>query len=404
MNGVSKINRVTVLLGAGAMMESTKISTSIITNRIISKPQKVYDLKKGQISKIYFLKDIYNRLTSYYAREKDIVSFEDVLHALEMLETLQTARKEMVVKEYRSVVGMFADLKQDYSKINDILIRLAIKDLISEVVQIVLSEELSWKNPEQRWFQSFFESLNQIPLDIFTLNYDSWLERILKNYNDGFIPICDSYSEFSAKHLFCDVNSTSINHLHGQIYFSFSKKENAKMRNGVFKKDKIEKGEEFWGTRRTTQSSDQIYFSPIITGLRKTDKISIPPYDAYRNHFYQSVLENRNLLIVGYGFGDYYINSIINQFRDFHGDQGKIIYISYLSDNSYFMDFMEMPIPSNFKHSIYSTFREKEIDTRFLALRKQDFVDSLDHNSRVYFCGFKKAAHLYFEDIMKMFS
>ena len=250
----------------------------------------------------------------------------------------------------------------------------------------------------------FFRKFKSNSIGYFYINYDSWLEQILKRYNDGFIPICDGYSEFSAKRLFDDDHSTSINHLHGQIYFSFSKKENARNKDGVFKKDKLEKGEVFWGTRKTTQSSDQIYFSPIITGLRKTDKISIPPYDAYRNHFYQSALENRNLLIIGYGFGDYYINSIINQFRDFHGDQGKIIYISHLSDDSYFMDFMEMPIPSNFKHSIYSTFREKGIDTRFLALRKQDFVDSLAHNSRVYFCGFKKAAHLYFEDIMKMFS
>lgn len=63
----------------------------------------------------------------------------------------------------------------------------------------------------------------------------------------------------------------------------------------------------------SAQNNEQYYAGPIITGLRKTDKLNCMPYDFYHGNLYNAVMQSNAIVIVGYSFGDLYVNNLINR-------------------------------------------------------------------------------------------
>lgn len=405
--------RITVLLGSGATIEAAGISTQSITKSVIEKQQLIYNFKTHQEDKYPLLKFIYDSLCSYYGKESDSVSFEDIFHTIEMLDAFKTAQKGNAVKSYRSVFGMLGQLKKEFEEIDDLILYTAMNDLINVVINCVGSAEESWKCPENGWFVDFFKELDStVALDLFTLNYDTWLNQILENANDGFIPFIDQYKRFSVNELFGNCNTSTVNFLHGNICLTGHLPEEYRREhrfNEFFKVDNFNVIKNYpgypqiYGTKIPTQSSEAIYSYPIITGLRKTDKIFIPPFDSYLAHFHQCLLQNSSLLVIGYGFNDLYINFLLNQFRDYHQENGNVIFITYLSPYEPFIDFFDMGISPNFKQTIYRTFNEPRLDTRFLGIERLDHVDSKDGRNQVYFCGFSETVQKYKNDIIRFF-
>ncbi len=243
-------NRITVLLGAGAMMDVTTLSCYSITQNVIAKRQNIF--RDGKWESVPFLNYVYEQLREYYSKERESVNFEDIFHALEMLSSIQTANDEQTVKSFRSVFGMLCNVKEEF--------------------------------------------------------------RDLK--------ISPKYLGYMAK----------------------------------------------------TQAAEHVYQYPIVTGLRKNDKIMTPPFDAYYTHLYQQLRNNKNLLIIGYGFGDLYINGLLNQFRSFHGTDGKVICIGYLNSQNRVQTMADMPISNSMKQSIYMLFDDPELSYQFL-----DFEHCMKH-------------------------
>lgn len=407
---MAKNSRITVLLGAGAMLDAVDLSVKTITNKVIEKKQYVWIDGRGE--EIPLLYNIYCELCKHYKNEKDTVNFEDIFHALEMLESLKTAQRPKTVKAYRSVFGMFCEEKDFYKDIDPVDLFTGCQDLITLISDMVgCYEQDCFKHP---WFSEFFQALRNIaPLDVFTLTYDTWMEQILKDYNDGFVPICETHQKFSAKKLFGNEGELStINHLHGQICFGARLPQNMRneQRNGYYRVNDFEiilrSGDlpRYAGSMQATQSSEQIYQYSIITGLRKTDKVLSPPFDAYLTHFYQKLYQNSCLLVIGYGFGDLYINSLINQFREFHGEHGKVIFIDYLAAEKWHLMMYDMEISQEFKRAIYNTFQDEELPYRMLGWEKPDFIENEKKNSRVYLSGFKNAATEHLDEILKFYS
>lgn len=60
--------------------------------------------------------------------------------------------------------------------------------------------------------------------------------------------------------------------------------------------------------------------------MKKTKKSLVTPY----NYFAESVRKNSALLIVGYSFGDLHINSIIDRMTALHGENRKIVVITFV--------------------------------------------------------------------------
>lgn len=403
---MSHQNRITVLLGAGTMMDVTTLSCQSITQSVIEKQQGQFGPNGWE--EVPFLHFIYDKLKAYYSRKNENVNFEDIFHALEMWSSLKITENEQTVKNFRSVFGMFCNLKEDFAQISQTLIYKGTYDLIDTVIQNVAKFE----NDVYRdvWFPNFFHALQeQTPLDIFTLNYDTWLEQIIGNYNDGFSPICETHQEFSANHLFSvsDRHST-INHLHGQICFTGHLPTGSirSLTDGWYKANSYDIIENLriypkhLGYMAKTQAAEHVFQYPIITGLRKNDKIMLPPFDAYYMHLYQRLRENKNLLIVGYGFGDLYINALLNQFHSFHGDAGKVICVGYLSPDAWSYCMNDMPFSKTMKQSVCTLFRDSELSYRFLGEEFCDCIDSSDMKSKLYLSGFKSVATSHIKDIL----
>ena len=61
----------------------------------------------------------------------------------------------------------------------------------------------------------------------------------------------------------------------------------------------------------STADNHDVPSVPIVTGLRKTDKILREPFASYHSAFRTAALEADRWLIVGYGFMDPHINSVL---------------------------------------------------------------------------------------------
>jgi hypothetical protein len=64
------------------------------------------------------------------------------------------------------------------------------------------------------------------------------------------------------------------------------------------------------------------------SGLRKTDKITVPPFGYYQYKFHDALIRSPRLLVIGYGGGDTYINSLVLQMRRIHGEAFKAAFIT----------------------------------------------------------------------------
>ena len=79
----------------------------------------------------------------------------------------------------------------------------------------------------------------------------------------------------------------------------------------------------------TNQTNEEIFAGPIITGLRKTDKLNCIPYDYYHANLCKSLIANRRLLVTGYSFGDLYMNQQLERIRLIHDEDCRIVLIDY---------------------------------------------------------------------------
>lgn len=133
--------RLTVLLGAGAMIEDTGISTEMLTKIIIDKTKS---------SKL--MKDIINNLEN----QTKSFSFEDIFHCLEILNGFKNSK-------YSLIADLKIDNKGSYSLLDEII------GIINDKISEYDSPSNFQKTGES--FKTFFKQLaEKLYLDIFNLN------------------------------------------------------------------------------------------------------------------------------------------------------------------------------------------------------------------------------------------
>lgn len=329
-------NRITVLMGAGATLDIQAPSTKDLT-------QAVKDLAKSpkvRFERQEIIKHIFSTLENFCPRSE--TNFEDVFHAIEQLISVKGARNPDVIRGFKPILTAFLEdgdwLKSTepthlYSLIH--LIRKTIGDHLYKVCN-----EFG-EQPKANWFKDFWLQLGRrFDLDIATLNYDNFFEQIFDNNDitDGYSNNTQSPSSFSTFTL-GTAKKHKLLHLHGSILFG---KLHPRHRNllqidnpfhSLLKFDSYEAATEGWEVdagENYAQSGEQAANGPIITGLRKPDKLLISPYIDYSHQFFDSLSKNKNLLIIGYGFGDFHINALLNRMRAWHGNKRKIVLIDYI--------------------------------------------------------------------------
>ena len=353
MKGTMK-DAVTIIVGAGAVMDFDHKgifpSVKNITDEVLKLSiQKVDGGERPLLREIndYIvgkLKQVGRPEINRYVPPQ--LNFESLLHVVEMC----ISYSGYWHKEFTSWPALpeFGTLIQPVKFLKDIhtydYIRAAygLQKTVMDIVNQYDAFFCEDKSAEQ-WYRDFWKSLSGRS-NIFNLNYDNTIENSLGEYEDGFPPIKDGeeYSRFSARRYYENTSSVStIAHLHGQILFSEAREYpfDYSIRDMVKNRDfQTASKNRIGGQFPPSNQAKEEYLQPVIvSGSRKTEKMTFAPNNVYLSDLARKVVENNRLMVIGYSFGDLYLNEILGLGMSAHGDDFRVVIIdkfpSYI--NSY---------------------------------------------------------------------
>lgn len=356
-------HRITVVLGAGAVLELTPDGCSMpttenITRSIVDNKPKTFDLDIKSNREITLLSDIYERLCRSYHQVGDggldpnakgsagKVHFEIIFHVLELLDTYN--RSWSVTTHPKNTAPFAPFIKSDFEyNPNDLFV--ASRHLIARIMDKVTEYDIRFNEPKNDWFRKFWCGRHN-QWDVFNFNYDTTIEQSLGQYEDGYEDIPDDgpFQRFNISKLLSNENQLStVNHIHGCLLYGHDRYkdinhdaydfESRDMYKWPDVKTARDKWEGMTSSPEYAQNGQTIIQGPIITGLSKTEKITCLPYDIYRFNLLRSIKENKGLLIAGYSFGDYYANHALYRMTQCHGEEKRVVLIDYWGIKSYFI-------------------------------------------------------------------
>lgn len=342
--------RTTFLIGAGTPLDlhlpESLVSPS--TKNITKKVCKPYHNFMDEKQPIQVVQEIYDRLMETYPpkintlSEKDpkpYIHFEHLFHVLEMLYSYHwvwsgDCRNETIFP----VFGPF--IKSDFD-FNGGFLHSVLDDFILRIMDIITqyNDYYNQEHTEHDWYRNFYLRF-KVASDYFILNYDTTIEQTISKYEDGYEQDCiqEQFLRFNPHRLFDNPDGLStINHLHGCINYYFSAYKNANQDVYTFQNQDLYKYPDYATVRKlminrgqsspANQAGETYYAAPIVTGLRKLDKLNCIPFDFYHANLVKCLTHNTKLVISGYSFGDSYCNQLIQRMRYMHGEQARIVLI-----------------------------------------------------------------------------
>lgn len=351
--------RTTAILGAGAVLDFhfngiEEPTTSNITR--ICTEQKVQGLDVEEIDLISCIyskivdavKSEYIRLHPTVRNYEPNITFEDLFEVIETLYSYNATWKH----EHYPISLISALIKSDIHFESVEYLRALIA-IVETIVHIVNAYDQYFRGDDcELWYKHFWRNFNGL-IDIFNFNYDTTIERSLETYNDGFIGCTQKYERFDPEFLWkADYDTPTVNHLHGCILYADVNSKPVEYyynHRDLYKLYAIEDVLSLLGYQWPphNQVKDTIFYTPIITGLKKADKICYLPHSIYHANLVKKIIENPSLLICGYSFGDLYANQILERHKLIHDKNQRVVIVekwpSYSNDNSvnlyrYYMD------------------------------------------------------------------
>ena len=424
-NAYSMDSAVTVIVGAGAVLnfEHKGIIPSVknITEEVLK-----LTVQKVDGGERLLLRELYDHVVARLNKvsednhiKQEQLNFENLLHILEMCIAYSGCWRNEYISWHS--FPEFGSLIQPVKFLKDIhtydFIGAASK-LQKTVMDIVNQYDASFEvdTSREQWYRDFWKSLSGRS-NIFNLNYDNTIENSLGEYEDGYLPIKegDDYSRFSAKQYYENRRGLStIAHLHGHILFSeamsypfdYSTRDLVKNRDyQTACKNRV------GGQLPPSNQAKEEYLQPVIvSGSRKTEKMILAPNNVYLSDLTRKVVENNRLMIIGYSFGDLYLNEILGLGMAAHGDDFKVVIIdkfpSYI--NSYVSWLQHLTHGCNSQEYIFVSRLAK--DRLFVEVGQEEFpfivgeygVPMVSRNRRLMMCigGFKNVVVNHKETIM----
>lgn len=329
-------NRTTFLIGAGTPLD-LDLPQSVIkpaTAKITNDVRRPYTDYLTQGNTITVVDDIYNQLMGTYPPDRSnpyiggiptpYIHFEHLFHVLEMLDAYSWAWNKKCNNPDRYPI--FAPFTQTNMHFDSNTLRSVMDQFILRIMDIVNGYDSDFLNhPTNEWYWRFYQQFGK-DSDFFVLNYDSTIEKAIDAFEDGFEPdgIQDVFQRFNPKKLFENPKDLStINHLHGCINYYFHSYTDPNTDIYYYLSNDLYKYQDYTAVRRLmigrgqnlprTQSGETYYSSPIVTGLRKTDKLNCIPFDFYHANMTNCIIKNHKLVIAGYSFGDLYCNNLLER-------------------------------------------------------------------------------------------
>ncbi len=334
---------VTIIVGAGAVLDLDHKGIFPSVKNITDEVLKL-NIQKVDGGERPFLRELHNHVVRKLNRVLETnhimppqLNFENILHVIEMC----IAYSGCWSKKYISWLAYpeFGTLIQPVKFLKDIhtydYIRAAY-ELQKTVMGIVNQYDIAFREDKlaEQWYRDFWKSLSG-KSNIFNLNYDNTIEYTLGGeYEDGFPPVKDGeeYSRFSARRYYENPRGVStIAHLHGQILFSEARlfPFDYSIRDLVKNKDyQTACKNRIGGQFPPSNQAKEEYLQPVIvSGSRKTEKMTFAPNNVYLSDLARKVIENNRLMVIGYSFGDLYLNEILGLGMAAHGDDFKVVII-----------------------------------------------------------------------------
>lgn len=408
--------RITIISGAGAMVDFTPVSTETLTEKVIKNCKKYRingssDTSLADVICNTFLQIYRGEISSTFGLEncsgidelKSVINFESICHVLELLPDYMNSGG---YKRHTSAFRVFTELKQDFE---DVKPDCAAREIIRTINDDIYAYDSDFAD-KGKDFSKFFGNITKktgLKLDIFNLNYDTWVEQSLCDCNDGYVEIAgyeNKMKRFDVNEYFKDDGRHTVSHLHGQIYFGYPEPRDRGIRRNAFQEpcDTMYKYADFAEARECreqsirssdhTQSGENLSRTNIVTGLMKTDKLLWNPLILYHNKLTNSLLSNQRLILVGYGFSGLYINNLLLHYNARHFNKRKMVMMDYISDKD-----LEQKIGHPFKPSEKADFTD--------LMFKEDFwyrKQPCDHRKPVY-CSNDKMAYIFingFRDVI----
>jgi hypothetical protein len=402
------VRRIIAFLGAGACIDIGG-PTSLELMKLVKKKKQRYSTNPPPILKsISFIKEVATRLDNNSKDSK--TNFEEIFHTLEMLSSYSSGLGLGTVRTHRPSISSFT-APIDKKWFNDVLLLTAKYDLLSVVGDRIYNycKKFDPVN-KHKWFSDFWnKALSTNKFDIATLNYDYCFDSLTNraNADDGFYALSNGLMNRFDLNKFFITGSNKILNLHGSIKYGYN---NIDDRNNyrfdensedLYKYNEYSLAKGTWRSHSDVriQSQESIVIGPILTGLRKTDKLLPLPYSAYYNYFFKSVIDNPSLLIIGYSFSDLYYNNILERFVGIHGNRSKIVLIVFMNNPEEWH--MEPFVMDRISHGMYSFIVKSTRDSRpFKSMIYKNPFISERGNIRIYLEGTKSTLVSYGDEII----
>jgi len=423
---------VTILLGAGTPLEIGAPTTKEITQEIIKPGKYINYLAKdiyGKQSYFTAVEKVYNHLKNKYPNEPN---FEQLFHVMEMLESYDHAwshdcKSPDIYPVFAPFVipecGIIAH--NEWDGLSSLINQCQID--IMKMVNQYDKEYGEKKDTNHQWYKRFWNSFSKF--NLFNLNYDTTIEQSLPNYCDGFVDSGDNrFKRFDPIKLYDYHDNYTVCHLHGCILYYYQRYEDINYDVYEYNSEDLYKWDDYVTVEKmlggfsksnpSNQSGETIHIGSIITGLRKTDKVTIIPYNYYHHYLNTKILNNKSLLIVGYSFGDIYINDLIERMNLLYGKDKRIVIITFWRPKSF-------PEHDN---STTLTFHGNEWDNsvlnqnEYIFIKRMMYDDGFDMRSldktiqdessytskngdvKLFVYGFKSAVQKYGDEIIEFLS
>lgn len=412
---------VNVIVGAGAVLDFEHIcvlpSVKSITEEVLKiNTQKVDGTERPLIKDLYDgiierLKKVGNPEVRRFFHPE--VNFEELLHVLEMCLSYSSCwHDEYLHWTVFPLYGALMEPNQILKDINTVEYERAAYALEERVMEIVNQYDSAFKQDgsSEQWYRDFWYSMKGA--SIFSLNYDSTIEESVDSYEDGFEEVSgESYFRFSAKRYYENhERKTTIAHLHGSILFSEPKSFPFEYSTRDLVKNKDYKSalkKRIISQSAPRTQAKEVYVQPyIISGARKTEKMVVAPYDVYLSDLSRKVLENKRLMIIGYSFGDLYLNEILGLGIAAHGDEFRVVIIdkfpAYIHDYPSFYQKLKYLGMFSFVSRLSRDQLSIEPGQKEFPLEVKDYdTPVVSRNGYLMICmtGFKNAITNHWEEI-----
>jgi hypothetical protein len=291
-------------------------TTPKITKAVRAKTQHVLDPDVNTWSDVSLIDQV--AVTLHKFLHPSECHFEDIFDTHENLQSFHSGWGPQTDERFKPRIATFVQ-GSDPRWFNPMWQLESKQSLLEAVAEQVEESSANFQPQGQHaWFLSFWScAFNRIDWDLGTLNYDSLFEQIHPSLEDGYERTI-ARSRFNRERLL-KTKGSRVLHIHGSIHFGYlppgETRQFVDFEEDLIRYASTAEARKTWFGKSTpiSQSHQDLVIGPLITGLRKTDKLTVHPYDDYQALFRRALYESPRLLIMGYSFGDLYLNSILNR-------------------------------------------------------------------------------------------